>query len=182
MESRASVDTLTRLQMALDDMAMKMYTYVGILQRDAPALDGAGGDGGVGNEADLAAAAGKRAELAKQAEEYATEIVRTHRTIRGLIEKVRSSIEDKEALEEELLSQGAQDSSSVGVELSVETSEVENLLARLRASLREIEVEEDAFVASRMNGVDISDNAKGEIFDGSNHHDVSGVEGNMSSE
>lgn len=62
-------DALTRLQKKMDELGVMFYTYVGIMQRDAPPISR-----GPNDVKETVADEAKRKELAARAPEYAKDI------------------------------------------------------------------------------------------------------------
>lgn len=86
-EAEPDTDSLTQLQRKLDDLGVMFYTYVGIMQRDAPP------EARAPDEADeVANDDAMRKELAEKAPEYAKDVVRTSKEIDELIAKVESDL------------------------------------------------------------------------------------------
>lgn len=124
----ANEDSLSLLQRKLDDIGQMFYTYIGILQRDAPPV-ARGPD-----EADEASADKKaRAELEAKVPEYAMDIVQTSKDIDAAIDAIEVELREVAISgERAALERADTDSRAAGNQLETAATEAKNLLADVR--------------------------------------------------
>ncbi len=119
-----AADTLTEVQRKLDDIGIMFYTYVGILQRDAPPAARAPDEAEeAGNDA------ATRAELASKVPDYARDIINTHQELNALIDKLDVPTPDVERAE---LQRANAESLAAAVDLDAASKEAAALLADIR--------------------------------------------------
>jgi hypothetical protein len=128
------LDALTEAQKRLDDLSVMFYTYIGILQRDAPPSSRAP------DEMDeLPADKAVRAELRTKIPEYVSDIVRTSREINTSAQRIADEYEADAGEERSVLAEADADSMSAGTELSTAGKDLTRLLHRVRGAIYETE-------------------------------------------
>lgn len=121
------VDDLSRLQTKLDDLGVMFYTYLGILQRDAPPTQRPTEEADqVANDEQM------RKELRDKVPIFARDIVNTSREIESIISDVDKNIHAKAGNERQLLDSANFQSSQAGEELSETVDDASKLLAGIR--------------------------------------------------
>lgn len=118
-------DAVTAAQRALDDLAVLMFTYVGVVQRDAPPASRAPDD-----QEEVAGDEAARSELAARAPEYAAEVLRGGEAVRRAVERVALEVEGGREREEMLRAE--KESVCAGEGMAEEVGKVESLLERVR--------------------------------------------------
>jgi hypothetical protein len=126
----ASIDAVTATQRRLDELAVLMYTYVGVVQRDAPPASRAPEDA-----EEAAADDAARAALAVRAPEYARDIVRASQAVADAIARVEAEIGDDVDVVRAELAEADRVCVAVGEELKREAGEVDVMLQRVREAI-----------------------------------------------
>lgn len=129
-----SVDAVTFAQRRLDELAVLMYTYVGVVQRDAPPAARAPDEADVARE-DAAA----REMLCQRAPEYAADLVRASTAVGEAVGRVEKEVlagggADEAAVRERLV-RADERCAVVGNEMKAEAARVEVLLGRVREAI-----------------------------------------------
>lgn len=126
-EDAPDADSLSLLQRKLDDLGVMFYTYVGIIQRDAPP------EARAPDEADeLPNDEAMRKELAEKAPEYAKDVVRTSAEIDALIATVEADLALAGGDEREALRMADAESVRMGNGLAEGAEGAQRLLADIR--------------------------------------------------
>lgn len=122
--AEAENDTLTEVQRKLDDIGIMFYTYVGILQRDAPPSARAPDEADEIKNDSLA-----RAEIAEKVPDYARDIITTHQELNLLIDKL---VVPTPEIEKSDLERANAESLAAAVDLDAASKEAATLLADIR--------------------------------------------------
>lgn len=123
-------DDLTRLQGKLDDLGVMFYTYLGIIQRDAPPTERAP------DEADEEAGDEQmREELMTKAPGFAESIVSTSMEIENIIDSIDSRMKMYRGKERELLDTANYESRKAGEDMNEAAEKANKLLASLRQAI-----------------------------------------------
>lgn len=123
----AREDDLSRLQTKLDDLGVMFYTYLGILQRDAPPTQRPTDEGDqVGSDEQT------RKELREKVPTFARDIINTSREIEKIIGDVEKNIHAKAGNERQLLESANFQSIEAGEQLSETVNDASKLLAGIR--------------------------------------------------
>lgn len=126
-EHSFQMDDLSRLQKKLDDLGVMFYTYIGILQRDAPPITRAP------DETDeLPADAKMHDQLSKKAPEYAADIVACSREIDQVISEIDAKMLQQDGKERTLLDNANYESVQAGEEMTEAVDDAQKLLASVR--------------------------------------------------
>jgi hypothetical protein len=127
-------DPLTETQKRLDDLCVMFYTYLGIIQRDAPPSSRAPDeiDEIPGDEA-------SREELGQKIPEFALDILRTSGDIDAAANRIADEYEVDAGEERRILAAADEDSACAGVELSAAGKNLTQLLCRVREAIHETE-------------------------------------------
>lgn len=121
------VDDLSRLQSKLDDLGVMFYTYLGILQRDAPPIQRPP------EEADEIPNDDKmRNELREKVPTFARDIINTSREIEMIIADVDKNVRAHAGNERHLLDSANFQSMQAGEEMSDAIDEASKLLTGIR--------------------------------------------------
>jgi hypothetical protein len=130
----SELDALTETQKRLDDLCVMFYTYIGIIQRDAPPSSRAPDetDEIPGDEA-------SREELRQKIPEFAADILRTSGDIDAAAKRIADEYEADAGDERRILAAADEDSASAGVELSTAGKNLTQLLFRVRDAIYETE-------------------------------------------
>jgi Sec-independent protein translocase protein TatA len=124
-----AVDAVTSAQRRLDELAEMLYTYVGVIQRDAPPSARAP------DEADeVAGDDALRADLLAKIPEYARDVVRASGDFSKAIDRIAKDVEAEIGDVE-----GEEASVSAGSQLRHAANGVENLLAQVRDAISKTE-------------------------------------------
>jgi len=126
-EESFEMDDLSRLQKKLDDLGVMFYTYIGILQRDAPPIARAPDE-----TSDLPSDNTKREELAKKAPEYARYIVQCSREIDEEIAEIDGKMKEQDGKERNLLDNANFESMQAGEEMTEAVDDAQKLLSSVR--------------------------------------------------
>mmetsp|Transcript_9205 Transcript_9205/g.27724 ORF Transcript_9205/g.27724 Transcript_9205/m.27724 type:complete len:155 (+) Transcript_9205:87-551(+) len=149
MEQGTGTDPVTILQQKLDEFSVMMYSYVGILQRDAAPVVAPKVEGAEENGDEQTKATGlSKEELQKQAVEFANNIVKAAVEIDERIEVVDSEVESQIADIESRIKAADEQARSAGKELKLASSSVRSRLDTVRKTFEEIEKEDDERKAS----------------------------------
>ncbi|KAJ8906535.1 hypothetical protein NDN08_003028 [Rhodosorus marinus] len=140
MESNGETDSITEFQQKLDEFAVMMYSYIGILQRDA--LPAGSSDKDVKVE-DLKLREDRRKELEQQAVEYATNIVKTAEDVDDTITNIEKEVENTAEGIEIGIREANEVSKQVGVKLKSKSERVRQTMESIRVAFEEIEKQED---------------------------------------
>lgn len=123
-------DDLTRLQGKLDDLGVMFYTYLGIIQRDAPPTERPP------DEADEVASDQKlREELMTKAPGYAESIVATSVAIENIINNIDAKMKMYRGKERELLDTANYESQKAGDAMNEAAEKANKLLTSLRQAI-----------------------------------------------
>lgn len=117
-----SEDNLTKLQVKLNELGEMFYTYLGILQRDAPPR-GVKGKGNTNTNTNT--------DLLAQIPEYAQDIVATSREIDSIIDTVEKDFSNVTTLDADIRAANIV-SKKAGEELLIEKNQANALLAEVR--------------------------------------------------
>lgn len=126
-EDLGGLDDLSLLQKSLDELGEKFYTYIGIIQRDAPPISRPP------EELDeVAADETARKELLTKTPGFAREIVAGSRAIDALITSIEQKMSTLEGKEESLLESANFESRQAGEEMAEAVDDAQKLLANVR--------------------------------------------------
>lgn len=130
MKNADTTDAVTAAQRALDALAVSMYTYVGVVQRDAPPASRAPDD-----QEETPADESARRDLAARAPEYVAEILQASDAVAQSIERVREEVEGDGEQQRKALLEAENASVEAGKKLKHESRAVESLLERVRHAI-----------------------------------------------
>lgn len=135
-ETPVQLDDLSRLQKRIEDLGGMFYTYLGILQRDAPPMDRAPEEIEEKPNDDAA-----RKTLAEKTPEYARDIINCSRDIDRLIRQVDGKMKLQEGKERVLLENADHESRQAGEEMTEAVDDAQRMLSSVRdlISAREVE-------------------------------------------
>lgn len=126
-EDDASLDDLSVLQNRLEDLGVMFYTYLGIIQRDAPPVSR------LPDEADEAANdALVRNDLHQKAITFANDVVKCSQHVDALITRVEKKIHAIDGKERQLLDAANFESMQAGEEMIEALDDANKLLNRVR--------------------------------------------------
>lgn len=121
-------DSLSQLQRKLDDIGQMFYTYVGIVQRDAPPSGRGADDGG-----DQSGDAAQRAELFSKIPDYARDIVQTSKDIDATIDAIEAEMRElPPTAEKPAIERADADSLAAAKQLEEAAVDANRLLADVR--------------------------------------------------
>lgn len=121
------VDNVSRLQAKLDDLGVMFYTYLGIIQRDAPPSERPP-DEAEETENDRKA----RAELDEKTPQFAKSIVQTSVAIEKIINDIEVQMKMFTGKERDMLEAADFESRQAGDEMTEAADEASKLLASIR--------------------------------------------------
>lgn len=121
------MDDLSRLQKGLDELGVKFYTYIGILQRDAPPITRPPEEAD-----DMPADEVARKELLAKTPDFARDIVKSSRDLDALITGMEDKMKAFEGKEITLLDSANFDSRQAGEEMSEAVDDAQKLLSSVR--------------------------------------------------
>lgn len=121
------MDDLSRLQKRMENLGVMFYTYLGIIQRDAPPVSRPP------DEADETANdEAMRKELAEKTPSFARDIVQCSRDIDALINEIEGKMEDLDGKEREILDTANFESVQAGEEMTEAVDDAQKLLTSVR--------------------------------------------------
>lgn len=121
------MDDLSRLQKALDELSVQLYTCIGIIQRDAPPI------ARPPEEADEAAADEvERQKLLAKVPQFARDVVARSRAVDAVITDVEARMKEFEGKERTQLDTANFESRQVGEEMTEAADDAQKLLASVR--------------------------------------------------
>lgn len=131
-----TMDDVSRLQGKLDDLGVMFYTYLGIIQRDAPPRERAP------DEADETANDRKaREELRQKTPGFAKAIVQTSMEIEKVIDDVDGKLNEYNGKERQLLERADYDSKQTGEQMIQAIDSANKLLSNVRQVIAARETE-----------------------------------------
>lgn len=123
-------DAVTAAQRRLDELAVLMYTYVGVVQRDAPPASRAPDE--TEEEATDAAA---RLALSARAPEYARDILRASRAVGEALERIDEEVGSTDGGVREGLIKADEEGREVGESMKAEAEKARSLLESVRKTI-----------------------------------------------
>ncbi|PXF50000.1 hypothetical protein BWQ96_00160 [Gracilariopsis chorda] len=121
------MDDLSRLQKRVEDMGVMFYTYLGILQRDAPPTARAPDE-----KEEMANDEASRKQLANKIPEFAKDIIQCGREIDSLIDHIDGKMKQQEGRERTLLETANFESMQAGDEMEEAVDDAQKLLSSVR--------------------------------------------------
>lgn len=121
------MDDLSRLQKRIEDMGVMFYTYLGILQRDAPPTARAPDE-----KEEMARDEASRKQLATKIPEFAKDIVQCGREVDSLIDHIDGKMKQQEGRERTLLETANFESMQAGDEMEEAVDDAQKLLSSVR--------------------------------------------------
>ena len=130
------LDNLSRLQKRMEELGVMFYTYLGIIQRDAPPVTR-----GPEEADEMQNDTVSRAELVAKLPGFAKEIVQCSRDVDTLVDGIEEQMTEIEGKERELLDAANFESAQIGEEMSEAVDDAHKLLESVRqiTSARETE-------------------------------------------
>lgn len=129
-DEQEKMDDLSRLQGKLDDLGVMFYTYLGIIQRDAPPSERAP------DEADEVANDQKaREELTAKIPGFAKSVVQTSMEFEKIIDEVETKMKSHTGKEREMLDTANYESRQAGDEMTEAAESATKLLSSLRQAI-----------------------------------------------
>lgn len=123
----AQTDHLSILQKKLDDLSVMFYSYIGILQRDAPPHERP-----PEQKDDIANDATARKQLMDNIPKYASDIVGCTKEINTIINQIDTKMRDQAGRERTLLDTANFESRQAGEEMSEAVDDAHKLLTSVR--------------------------------------------------
>ncbi|KAI0560397.1 Mediator complex subunit Med21 [Gracilaria domingensis] len=121
------MDDLSRLQKKLEELGVKFYECLGVLQRDAPPTSRAPDE-----KEEVANDEAARKRLASQIPEFATDIVKCSRDVDALIDVIEGKMKQQEGQERSLLDTANFESNQAGEEMVDAVDDAQKLLTSVR--------------------------------------------------
>lgn len=129
-DDATKIDDLSRLQSKLDNLGVMFYTYLGIIQRDAPPKSRPQ------EEADeLVNDAKKRETLKKETPGFAKQIVQASCEIESLISEIDAKVKAHSGKERDLLNNANFESVQAGEEMTEAVDDANKLLSSMRDAI-----------------------------------------------
>mmetsp|Transcript_15394 Transcript_15394/g.41327 ORF Transcript_15394/g.41327 Transcript_15394/m.41327 type:complete len:168 (+) Transcript_15394:252-755(+) len=130
-------DVLTQAQQRLLELSTKMMTYVGVLQRDAPALEPSSGESGDPNAVRERAL---REHSMRVAESYARDVAESSARLDALFDRVRDEIEVSVGSESETIRRADADAMEATEELERAVLRASSMLSDLRGAIDQLDL------------------------------------------
>lgn len=121
------MDDLSRLQKRVEDLGVMFYTYLGVLQRDAPPTSRLPDE-----KEELANDEVARQQLAKKIPEFATDIIQCSREIDSLVSDIGVKMKEQAGCERTLLDTANFESMQAGDEMTEAVDDAQKLLSSVR--------------------------------------------------
>ncbi|CAN8076071.1 unnamed protein product [Agarophyton chilense] len=121
------MDDLSRLQKKIEELGVKFYEYIGVLQRDAPPISRAPDE-----KEELVNDEAARNRLASQIPEFASDIVKCSRDIDALVNAIDSKMKQQEGQKRPLLETANYESNQAGEEMVEAVDDAQKLLTSVQ--------------------------------------------------